>query len=122
MLLMRRSWGATALLTSDLSCIDFRSVAVVTEPAEKLCSESVRPYLDSVLEELMEPISSGFQEGRQLMESLMDEVCQSVQQGDKEDAWKVRSHIFGENLRCLDLSQPFTSVMMNLELEYERSV
>ncbi|KAG7233459.1 hypothetical protein INR49_006997 [Caranx melampygus] len=33
--------------------------AQVSEPAEKLCSESVQPYLGSVLEELMEPISSG---------------------------------------------------------------
>lgn len=64
---------------------------MVTEPVEKLCSESVRPYLDSVLEELMEPISSGFQEGRELVESLMDEVCQIVQQGDIEDVRKVRT-------------------------------
>lgn len=64
---------------------------MVTEPAEKLCSESVRPHLDSVLEELMEPISSGFQEGRQLMESLMEEVCQSAQQGDQEAVRKVRT-------------------------------
>lgn len=73
---------------------------MVTEPAEKLCSECVQPYLESVLEELMEPISSGFQEGRQLIQSLMDEVCQSAQQGDKEDVGKVRtdhmvSHLCG---------------------------
>ncbi|KAG7217542.1 hypothetical protein INR49_021397 [Caranx melampygus] len=48
--------------------------AQVSEPAEKLCSESVQPYLGSVLEELMEPISSGFQEGRQLSEATMDQA------------------------------------------------
>ncbi|XP_041648210.1 protein Niban 1a [Cheilinus undulatus] len=52
--------------------------AKVSEPAEKLSSESVQPYLGSVLEELMEPISSGFQDGRQLIENNMDQVCQEV--------------------------------------------
>lgn len=56
----------------------FLSPAKVSEPAEKLSSESVQPYLGSVLEELMEPISSGFQEGRQLSENMMDKVCQDV--------------------------------------------
>lgn len=75
---------------------------MVTEPAEELCSECVQPYLDSVLEELMEPISSGFQEGRQLMESLMDEVCQSVQRGVNGDVRKVRTdHMVISTLRCL---------------------
>ncbi|KAF3835554.1 hypothetical protein F7725_028112 [Dissostichus mawsoni] len=50
----------------------------VSEPAEKLCCESVQPYLGSVLEELMEPVSSGFQEGRQLSETMMDQLCQDV--------------------------------------------
>ncbi|XP_034003200.1 protein Niban 1a isoform X1 [Trematomus bernacchii] len=52
--------------------------AKVSEPAEKLCCESVQPYLGSVLEELMEPVSSGFQEGRQLSETMMDKLCQDV--------------------------------------------
>ncbi|XP_063356934.1 protein Niban 1a [Pelmatolapia mariae] len=55
--------------------------AKVSEPAEKLCSESVQPYLGSVLEELMEPISAGFQEGRQLSENMMDQVYQDIKQG-----------------------------------------
>ncbi|XP_053179063.1 protein Niban 1a [Scomber japonicus] len=62
--------------------------AKVLEPAEKLCSESVQPYLGSVLEELMEPISSGFQDGRQLSESMMDQVCQQYLQGAKNDEIK----------------------------------
>lgn len=63
----------------------------MSEAAEKLCSESVQPYLGSVLDELMEPISSGFQEGRQLSESAMDQVCQHVVGGANEDAKKVCS-------------------------------
>ena len=69
----------------------FPSAAKVSEPAEKLYSESVKPYLGFVLEELMEPISSGFQEGRQLSETLMDNVCQAAQQGDNEKVKKVWS-------------------------------
>lgn len=61
----------------------------MSEPAEKLCSESVQPYLGSVLAELMEPISSGFQEGRRLSEALMDRVCQDVLRGDNEQVKKV---------------------------------
>ncbi|XP_078114396.1 protein Niban 1a [Sander vitreus] len=52
--------------------------AKVWAPAERLCSECVQPYLGSVLEELMEPVSSGFQEGRQLSERTMDRLCQDV--------------------------------------------
>ncbi|XP_040895978.1 protein Niban 1a [Toxotes jaculatrix] len=62
--------------------------AKVSEPAEKLCSESVQPYLGSVLEELMEPISSGFLEGRQLSEKMMDQVCQDVMAGEENEQLK----------------------------------
>lgn len=61
----------------------------MSERAEKLCSESVQPYLGSVLEELMEPVSSGFQEGRRLSETLMDEVCRDALQGDIGQVKKV---------------------------------
>uniref|UniRef100_A0A669CB06 Niban apoptosis regulator 1a n=1 Tax=Oreochromis niloticus TaxID=8128 RepID=A0A669CB06_ORENI len=62
--------------------------AKVSEPAEKLCSESVQPYLGSVLEELMEPISAGFQEGRQLSENMMDQVYQDIKQGCNNEQLK----------------------------------
>ncbi|XP_069577900.1 protein Niban 1a isoform X2 [Brachyistius frenatus] len=62
--------------------------AKVSEPAEKLCSESVHPYLGSILEELMEPVTSGFLEGRQLSESMMDQVCQDVLQGANNEPLK----------------------------------
>nr|XP_054591000.1 protein Niban 1 [Nothobranchius furzeri] len=64
--------------------------AKVSKPAERLCSESVQPYLGSVLEEMMEPISSGFLEGRQLSETMMDRASQDVLQGaEYEDLKKV---------------------------------
>ncbi|CAB1332228.1 unnamed protein product [Coregonus sp. 'balchen'] len=58
-----------------------QGLASVLEPAEKFCSEGVQPYLASVLEELMGPISSGFQEARLLSDSQMDQLCQDFQEG-----------------------------------------
>lgn len=73
--------------SQHLECLP---AAKVSERAEKLCSESVQPYLASVLEELMEPVSSGFLEGRQLSEHAMDQVCQDVLQlVNKEELKKV---------------------------------
>ncbi|XP_076582897.1 protein Niban 1-like [Chaetodon auriga] len=70
--------------------LEERVRAKVSEPAEKLCSESVQPYLGSVLEELMEPISSGFLEGRQLSETMMDQICQDdALQRDNEQLRKA---------------------------------
>ncbi|KAM4738541.1 protein Niban 1a [Anableps anableps] len=71
----------------------------VSEPAARLCSETVQPYLGSVLEELMEPISSGFLDGRQLMETKMDEVCQEVLKGaDNEMLKKALGEMARPNL------------------------
>lgn len=79
--------------------LEERVRAKVSEPAQKLCSESVQPYLGSVLEELMEPISSGFQEGRQLSETLMDQVCQDVLlQDNKEQLKKALANMARPNL------------------------
>uniref|UniRef100_A0A3B3C9T3 Niban apoptosis regulator 1a n=1 Tax=Oryzias melastigma TaxID=30732 RepID=A0A3B3C9T3_ORYME len=62
--------------------------AKVSEPAEKLCSESIQPYLGSVLEELMKPISLGFLEGRQLMETMMDQVCRNALECEADEQIK----------------------------------
>ncbi|XP_031731895.1 protein Niban 1a isoform X1 [Anarrhichthys ocellatus] len=71
----------------------------VSERAEKLCSESVQPYLASVLEELMEPVSSGFLEGRQLSERAMDQVCQDVLRlADNEELKKALADMAKPNL------------------------
>ncbi|KAJ7986250.1 hypothetical protein DPEC_G00338000 [Dallia pectoralis] len=55
--------------------------ASVSEPAHKFCSESVQPYLASILDELMGPISIGFQEARVLIDNQMDQLCESFQEG-----------------------------------------
>ncbi|TNM87748.1 hypothetical protein fugu_005969 [Takifugu bimaculatus] len=85
--------------------------AMVTGPTEKLCSESVQPYLNAVLEELMEPITSGFQEGRELIETLMDQVCQSAQRGDTEEVRKLLSNMAKPNL--LSCYQKISSMEKN---------
>nr|XP_012591624.1 protein Niban [Microcebus murinus] len=53
--------------------------AMVAQPAEKSCVESVQPFLASILEELMGPVSSGFREVRALFEKEVDELSQSFQ-------------------------------------------
>uniref|UniRef100_M3ZTD0 Niban apoptosis regulator 1a n=1 Tax=Xiphophorus maculatus TaxID=8083 RepID=M3ZTD0_XIPMA len=93
--------------------------AKVSAPAEHLCSESVQPYLGSVLEELMEPISSGFMDGRQLMETKMDEVCQAVLQGADNDNLK---QALGEMARpnLLDCCLKISSLQDKLKHLQER--
>ncbi|CAL8306654.1 unnamed protein product [Lota lota] len=66
-------------IISSRALLEDKLRASVLEPAERFSSEGVQPYLASVLEELMEPISSGFMEGRGLSEALMDELCQDLQ-------------------------------------------
>ncbi|KAJ8384514.1 hypothetical protein AAFF_G00204290 [Aldrovandia affinis] len=62
--------------------------ATVTESAEKFCSEHVQPYLASILEELMGPISFGFQEARLLCEGQMDQLCQDFQESRSSEELK----------------------------------
>lgn len=50
---------------------------MVAQPAEQCCGESVQPFLASILEELMGPVSSGFSEVRALFEKEVDELSQS---------------------------------------------
>lgn len=50
---------------------------MVAQPAENRCGESVQPFLASILEELMGPVSSGFSEVRALFEKEVDELSQS---------------------------------------------
>lgn len=65
-----------------------RVQAVVSAPAELLCSEKVRPFLWSVLEDLMEVISHSFTQGRQLSAGLMEQVTEEVLQ-DQDELKKV---------------------------------
>ena len=57
----------------------FPTSAMVAQPAERSCAESVQPFLGSILEELMVPVSSGFSELRSLFEKEVDELSQSFQ-------------------------------------------
>ncbi|XP_067086696.1 protein Niban 1a [Osmerus mordax] len=62
--------------------------ASVLEPAEKFCMQSVQPYLASVLEELMGPISTGFQEAQEMTDSELEQLCQDFAEGGVTDELK----------------------------------
>ena len=74
-------WPGSSASESNftLSCFlwIFLTSAMVAQPAEKSCGESVQPFLASILEELMGPVSSGFGEVRALFEKEVDELSQS---------------------------------------------
>lgn len=57
----------------------FGGSEMVVQPAEKSLMESVQPFLASLLEELMDPISSGFSQVRDLFEREVDELSRSFQ-------------------------------------------
>ncbi|XP_030430026.1 LOW QUALITY PROTEIN: protein Niban 1 [Gopherus evgoodei] len=78
--------------------------ATVSEPAEKCCMENIQPFLPSILEELMGPVSSGFSEVRLLFEKEVNEISQDFQKTN--DATKLK-----ENLEQL-MNLPFNSVKM----------
>uniref|UniRef100_A0A674IIF5 Niban 1/2/3 domain-containing protein n=1 Tax=Terrapene triunguis TaxID=2587831 RepID=A0A674IIF5_9SAUR len=78
--------------------------ATVSEPAEKCCMENIQPFLPSILEELMGPVSSGFSEVRLLFEKEVNEISQDFQKTN--DATKLK-----ENLKQL-MNLPFNSVKM----------
>uniref|UniRef100_A0A7M4F5J8 Niban apoptosis regulator 1 n=1 Tax=Crocodylus porosus TaxID=8502 RepID=A0A7M4F5J8_CROPO len=53
--------------------------ATVSEPAQKCCTENIQPFLASILEELMGPVSSGFSEVRCLFEKEVNEISRNFQ-------------------------------------------
>ncbi|KAG7487566.1 hypothetical protein MATL_G00024960 [Megalops atlanticus] len=67
-------------IVSSRDFLEGKLKATVTGRAESFCSEHVQPHLAAVLEDLMGPISSGFQEVRLLCERLMDQLCQDFQE------------------------------------------
>ncbi|KAM8815990.1 protein Niban 1 [Rhynchonycteris naso] len=73
--------------------------AMVAQPAEKTCAESVQPFLASILEELMGPVSSGFSEVRSLFEKEVDELNQNFQ--TSKDSAQLKEHL--DRLRNLPL-------------------
>ncbi|KAG9338427.1 hypothetical protein JZ751_025831 [Albula glossodonta] len=84
-----------ALIRSDMDQIissrtflEGKLQTMVSERALQYCSEHVQPYLTSILEELMGPVSAGFQEIRQVCEGRMDALCRDYQQSSSTDGLK----------------------------------
>ncbi|TRY56826.1 hypothetical protein DNTS_004097, partial [Danionella cerebrum] len=95
-----------ALIRSDMDQISSSQVflqtklhALVLEPALKFCSESVVPYLTSILEELMGPVSTGFQAVRLLLEDHLTHVCKTFPQtGDTEQLHSALQQLAGDRM------------------------
>ncbi|OXB84332.1 UNVERIFIED_CONTAM: hypothetical protein H355_007215 [Colinus virginianus] len=78
--------------------------ATVYEPAQKCCTENIQPFLTSILEELMGPVSSGFTEVRSLFDKEVNEIIQNFQKTN--DTTKLKEDV--DQLMNL----PFNSVKM----------
>uniref|UniRef100_A0A3B5AUZ0 Protein Niban-like n=1 Tax=Stegastes partitus TaxID=144197 RepID=A0A3B5AUZ0_9TELE len=78
--------------------------ACISEEAEKACSESVAPYMSSILEALTENISSGIVGMRKTLHSQMDSAF-SHTNGGTEDTKKALS-----SLSSISLDQSFRQV------------
>ncbi|XP_014742182.1 PREDICTED: protein Niban [Sturnus vulgaris] len=78
--------------------------ASVSEPAQKCCTENIQPFLTSILEELMGPISSGFMEVRSLFDKEVNEIIQDFQKTN--DMTRLKENV--DQLMTL----PFNSVKM----------
>lgn len=76
----------------------------VSEPAQKCCGETIQPFLASILEELMGPVSSGFSEIRLLFEKEVNEINQNFQA--TKDTTKLK-----EDVNKL-MGLPYNSVKM----------
>uniref|UniRef100_A0A8B9SDE4 Niban apoptosis regulator 1 n=1 Tax=Apteryx owenii TaxID=8824 RepID=A0A8B9SDE4_APTOW len=78
--------------------------ATVSEPAQKCCTENIQPFLTSILEELMGPVSSGFTEVHSLFDKEVNEIIQNFQKTN--DTTKLKENV--DQLMTL----PFNSVKM----------
>ncbi|KAJ7332667.1 hypothetical protein JRQ81_014847 [Phrynocephalus forsythii] len=76
----------------------------VSGPIQKCSNESIQPFLPSILEELMGPVSSGFSEVHLLFEKEVNAISQSFQATN--DTIKLK-----ENVNHL-MSLPYNSVKM----------
>uniref|UniRef100_A0A8B9BED4 Niban apoptosis regulator 1 n=1 Tax=Anser brachyrhynchus TaxID=132585 RepID=A0A8B9BED4_9AVES len=74
--------------------------ATVSEPAQKCCTENIQPFLTSILEELMGPVSSGFTEVRSLFDKEVNEIIQNFQKTN--DITKLKENV--DQLMNLPLS------------------
>ncbi|XP_005531378.1 PREDICTED: protein Niban [Pseudopodoces humilis] len=78
--------------------------ASVSEPVQKCCTENIQPFLTSILEELMGPISSGFTEVHLLFDKEVNEIIQDFQKTN--DMTRLKENV--DQLMTL----PFNSVKM----------
>ncbi|KAJ8274457.1 hypothetical protein COCON_G00090820 [Conger conger] len=102
-----------ALIRSDMDQIissraflEGKLQAMVSDPAMRFCSEHVQPYLTSILEELMGPVSAGFQETRQVCEGRIDGLCRDFQEnrdGLKEALGQLRRASLRDCYRHVDV-------------------
>ncbi|XP_077081924.1 protein Niban 1 [Siphateles boraxobius] len=93
-----------ALIRSDMDQIinsqtflETKLQALVSEPAMKYTSESVAPYLTSILEELMGPVSAGFQAVRLLLEDELTRVCKDFPEGGVTEELQSALHQVGRD-------------------------
>ncbi|XP_045153925.1 protein Niban 1 [Echinops telfairi] len=78
-------------IVSSKNFLNGKIKAMVAEPVRRSCAESVQPFLASILEELMGPVSSGFSEVRSLFEKEVEALSQSFQA--TEDSGRLREHL-----------------------------
>ncbi|KAB5539678.1 hypothetical protein PHYPO_G00091770 [Pangasianodon hypophthalmus] len=78
----------SALMRSDMDQImssqaflESKLRATVADLATEYCKQHIEPHLRAVLEEMMGPISLGFEEAREVSESMMEYLCQKYQEG-----------------------------------------
>lgn len=91
----------------QLLCTFCESVSVsacVCEEAEKVCSESVAPYMSSILEALTENISGGILGMQRTLKTQMDSAFLHKNEGTQETK-KVREDLFLVTLKYLCGSQ-----------------
>ncbi|KAF5892275.1 protein Niban-like, partial [Clarias magur] len=78
----------SALMRSDMdqimssrACLENKLRATVSELATEYCKQHIAPRLPAVLEEMMGPISLGFEEARQISERMMENLCKKYEEG-----------------------------------------
>uniref|UniRef100_A0A4W5JYE0 Niban apoptosis regulator 1b n=1 Tax=Hucho hucho TaxID=62062 RepID=A0A4W5JYE0_9TELE len=72
-------------IASSRAFLQAKLQASVSDPAVRFCSENVSPYLASILEELMSPVTEGFQGVRLLLEGEMNTLCLDFPEGGGQE-------------------------------------
>ncbi|XP_053345172.1 protein Niban 1a [Clarias gariepinus] len=72
-------------IMSSRAFLENKLRATVAELATEYCKQHIAPRLPAVLEEIMGPISLGFEEARQISEHMMENLCRKYQEGMTEE-------------------------------------